>query len=722
MKYSIQKKRLQLLLSILFISLCSISAQAHFGSKGPFGGTVTCTTVAGDTIYVGTAEGGVYESTNSTLISWRARPVGLKSGKVTAIAHTGVRLYAATADSGIFILNGYVGSDRYWNKVNTGLINLHVTSLVAINATTLMAGTTTGIFISTNSGASWSPKNGGLNTLDITALEKADSRIFCTSMSGGVYYTDNYGNTWNDFNNSNTNAIGGTIEMSYNALTNQLLLVNETGLYLTDNASTATASSFLLATTGLPANCVVSDLSNDGSNWFAASDKGVFRSSSSTISWISSNEGLTTMDVKAIVPFKNGLVCGTRTKGIFKTDLNVITWSSMNVNFNNLKTTAMYVNGASFVVAATENGVYVSKDLAANYTSANNGLHDSLHVSDLTMAGTILIAATTTGGIYISIDSGMNWTKSNAGLGSLNIKKLSYSNSVLYAIDAMNHIYKTPTPTFNWVLNQTGLPLNVVPTSIVFFANNVLVSTYGKGVFVKPLNGTTWKSFNLGLSDWNVTSSTVLGNKMYVGTDGTGVFVSDTAIAAIQWVSTASTANAIPHTDLMHLDGTKIQAMGTGAGYVWASYKGGLLATSTQGDSWIAGGNQFNLPSFTDVLKIMLVTTRVFVLTENNGLYSNALSEIPTVLVTPTGILTSNTVDNAVIKVAPNPSTGIFNLSSEGVYGTITEIIIYDYAGSIKGRFDGIQKQFNLNYEPGMYVVLVKTNADGVYSQKIIIQ
>jgi len=115
-------------------------------------------------------------------------------------------------------------------------------------------------------------------------------------------------------------------------------------------------------------------------------------------------------------------------------------------------------------------------------------------------------------------------------------------------------------------------------------------------------------------------------------------------------------------------------------------------------------------------------SNRVFVTTENNGLYSNALSEIPTVAVTPTDILISNGVNNGALKVAPNPSTGTFNLNTEGICGNITEIIIYDYTGNIKGKFDGTQKQFDVNYNPGMYVVLLKTDADGIYSQKIIIK
>jgi Secretion system C-terminal sorting domain/SprB repeat len=103
------------------------------------------------------------------------------------------------------------------------------------------------------------------------------------------------------------------------------------------------------------------------------------------------------------------------------------------------------------------------------------------------------------------------------------------------------------------------------------------------------------------------------------------VFISDTTSISWSHVTTPS----ISHTTIMGLDGTKVQAMIAYGSFVLASYKGGLLATTDNGATWIAGGNQFNLPSYTNVNKIAFVDSRVFVTTDNNCIYSNALSELP---------------------------------------------------------------------------------------------
>jgi len=615
MENLIQINIFKIFISIVFISLFTLTTQAHFGSKGPYGGTVSCSIVVADTVFVGTAEGGVYQSTQNTsslLVGWKPIPVGLKSGKITAIAYTGFHVYVATADSGIFIFNGKDPSNnKYWNKINTGLSNLHITSLIAINATTLMAGTTTGIFVSTNIGSTWVAKNGGLKYLSITAIEKSGNRIFESALNGGVFYSDNNGEMWYDFNDGNTELMQSvTNALSYNAQTDELMRFNSAGIFVSKNAS----SNFSLETTGLPNSVLVSSISNYGGNWYLATNMGVYTSVASTsITWSSLNDGLTAMDVKSIVSFNGGLVCGTVNKGIFITTLPFVAWSGMNANFNNLKTNAMYTNaidpkGVQFIVVATENGVCVSKDLAATYSPANKGLADSLYVSDLTMAGSLLLATTITGGVYVSADSCMNWSKSNVGLSSLQINKIFYAAHSLYVIDGMHNIYSSSPETINWILNQTGIPSNVIPTAIVAFGNNVLLTTFGQGVFIKSNGESTWNSYNMGLSDWNVTSATSQRNKIYVGTDGSGVFVSDSTLSSISWVATASPNTASPFTALMNLNGFKIQAMATNAGYVWVSYKGGLLASSNGGNTWIEGGTQYNLPSYTDVSKITFVS------------------------------------------------------------------------------------------------------------------
>ncbi len=599
---------------------------AHFGSKGPFGGTVTCGIAYDTLVYIGTAEGGVYQSTNSAITSWSPKPVGLKSGKINSIAHSGRYIFVATADSGVFRFTGFVGSDRYWEKTNTGLTNLKIKSLIAIDSITVLAGTDGGgLFKTTNKGASWAAISSvSLNNAVVTAMAKAGSRIFLSTLAGGIFKSDDHGDSWQSFNDVNTMNIGGSATLSYNASSDELMVLNSNGLFLAAAASTANTAVF--NSVGAPLNADVRSISNNGTKWFLATNKGVYASVTGTISFATFNTSLSVLDVNVVVPFQSKLVAGSNRGGIFKST-NGTSWTAANNGFNNLGTSALFTNGTALVIAATEKGVHVSNDLAASYKILNKGLTDSLNVTDLTLFGTKLLASTKYGGVFVSADTAKNWVAFNADLGSLSIKKIIPSASFAYLITTTNEIYRSDLVN-GWSLVQTGLPVNVNPTSLAFYEDKIILGTYGNGVYTKNETSGDWTSFGTGLSNANVTAVAALvkasGTKLFAGTDGSGVFVAD----ATSGTWTATVAVSIAHTVTMGLNGKKIQTLATYGGYVFASYKGGLLATKDAGKTWIAGGNQFNLPSYTNVNKISFVTTRVFVVTDNNGLYSNALSEL----------------------------------------------------------------------------------------------
>ncbi len=711
---NLKYKSLFLLLGIVIVAHSSF---AHFGSKGPFGGSVTCGTSSATTVYIGTSEGGVYESTSAALTGWRARPVGLKSGKITALTHSSSYLVAGTADSGVFIFNGYVGSDRYWNKINTGLTNLKIKALISIDTITFLVGTDGGgVFKTTNKGASWvSINNINLNNTVVTGFVKAGTRIILTSQSGGLFFSDDNGATWSDFNDVNTLNIIGANALSYNVTTDELLVLNSNGLFLSGTAATTTTPSYSAIQIGLP-SLTVRSVSNNGTNWYLATNDGVYTSSTGTISWSTLNTGLSgnAYNVTTLVPFQTNLLIGTATEGLFKTTASTINWVVTNANFNNIVTYSMTSKDSLLVVAATEKGVFMSKDLAANYSRANIGLTDSLNVTDLIFSNTNLFAVTKNSGVFVSADTGKTWTSYNLGLANINVKKIVASEQHLYIILSNGTVYQSTG--LGWLSIQSGLPSGVEPTSFAFYNGKILLGTLGDGVFARAEASGSWTVSNTGLTNLLVTSVTTNGSKLFVGTDGDGVFVSN--LSPISWEATATLS--IAHTALMGLDGLKVQAMAYYKGYVYASYKGGLLTSSDNGDTWIAGGNQFNLPSFTDVKKISFVTSRVFVTTENNSLYSNSLGELPVIV---TGLWNEiNEISTTAVVVSPNPNNGNFTISIDNsILFDITEVVIFDAIGATMDRMDSVQNEFSVHYPKGIYYVQVITSK-GRLMKKIIVQ
>lgn len=621
---------------LVTVVLTATSALAHFGSKGPYGGgTVTSYVVNKDTIYVGTANGGVYAATwtkgavvanDSILSNWSAKPVGLKSGKIVSLAHTGKYAIAATADSGIFRFSGYVGSDRYWVKINQGLTDLNITSVIALDANTLLAGTSTGkIFKSTDLGANWTEVTGlAFVGKKVAGIELAGSRVFVLAEGKGVYYSDNQGSNWTAINDVNTENIPGKASFSYNKSTDELMVANTSGVFKLSTAKSSTTANYskVLA----PTNAIINSISNNGGFWYIATNKGVQGSSSNQIFWMEMNDGLPAdVNVNVVTLFKKSGIAGTENSGIFKIVGTVpYVWGEANTGFNNIKTNSFATNNAKLIYVANERGVYVTKNLATSYTKINKGLTDSLHVNDLVIFGSKAFAVTENAGVFVTDTAANVWSTFNKGLTNMAIEKVFASKGFVYLICSTGNVYET-NGTADWKLIQAGLPAGSEPVSLAFLGGKVYLAAHGQGAFVKPEGSGEWTDINKNLPTDHLTSITALGTNVYVSAHHGGVYVSD--IHNIDWKATAETS--IDHTEMLGLDGDAIQALGNYGGYVFASYKGGLLATSDEGKTWERGGNQFNLPSFTDVNKIGFAGERVFVTTENNCIYSNALSEVP---------------------------------------------------------------------------------------------
>ena len=698
------------LLSFIFSAFPS---SAHFGSKGPYGGTVTCSIVYDTTVYIGTANGGVFESTTSKLVAWRARPVGLKSGKITALARSGAYLYAGTADSGIYIFNGFVGSDRYWKKINNGLSNLKIKSLLAIDSVTVLAGTDgNGIFKTTDKGATWTHiANSTLDNAVVTGFAQSGTKLFVTGSAQGVFISGDKGATWADFNDAKTLNVPGTTSVSFNATSNELIVLNGNGLLRTAVAASNPVAAYSAVSNGLPGNAIPQVISNNGVAWFLVSSDGIFTTPSNSISWMPINTGLPATVVSSVVAFQTSLIAGTFGEGIFKASIANPSWTANNFGFNNLRTYSMVCSGAALVVAATEKGVFVSKDLANSYKRANKGLTDSLNVNDLLFFGTKLLAATQNGGVFISADTGASWTPFNSGLSNLPILRLAASSSYIYAFDGLCGLFQSDGASWKSIFSS---PQSLTPGSLAFFGGKIAMSLHKNEVLISNEKNIGFKPFSTGLPASPVTSLVARGPKLFAGTDGAGVYATDTVAA--NWTATAPTT--ISHTSLMELNGSRIEAMAAYGGYVFASYKGGLLATSDYGTTWIAGGNQFNLPSYTNIYEIDFVTTRVFVTSEYNGLYSNALSELP-----PNSVeMLESNIGN--FNIYPNPSNGIVHIDLKNMKGTVKEVIVYDRAGrkvsTVKPASSPVLTT-TLNLAPGMYFIQVLAT-EGTAIQKVVIE
>jgi hypothetical protein len=674
-----------------FVMALSINlAHAHFTTKGPYGGSVTCLLATDTLVFVGTANGGVFRTTNTAATSWRyANYTGLSNGSINALAAIGQYVIAGTP-TGAFKSSDAGNS---WTASNSGLSNPDILALIAADDHMIAGTNGGGVYLSHDSGSTWEQSNVGLTNLIVTGFAFDGTTIYAATQAG-VFSSVDEGDSWTAMNTGLTDLMIHTIAVSGN----NIFVANTNGVFVTAN----TATNWTQQNMGL--DTLVNHLYANNGIMYASTNSGVYTSPDQNIQWTAAQTGYSG-NVMATAVYSGKLFAGTKNDGLYRSSsLTSIDWSEFNTGFNNLETYAIY-NSGTLVIAATNKGLFVSNDLAANYMRSNSGLTDSLHITDLSFAGNKLYVSTQNAGVFESADTGITWTQVNNGLTNTHILKLIANNSFLFAAAASGEVYNTPLSAITWS-TTSGLPAAITPTSFATDgSSHVFLGTQSQGVFM-CMDNQNWMASNSGLSNLNVTSLVITGTELFAGTNGGGVFKRELMGS---W-SAAGTG----------LPTQTITSLGTAGQWVAAGFKGGVYVSYDNGTTWKAPNVMQYIPEYADVTAISFssTSTRIFVATPYNCLYSNGIGELPTGL---------QTIAQAKVhfSVYPNPSNGTFSIGLEDRSVSLEGVSVYNQLGQLV--YQSARKNNNptevisLSVPSGIYFVNLQTNK-GPVSAKLIIE
>jgi len=303
---------------------------------------------------------------------------------------------------------------------------------------TLYAGTTGGVFKSTNAGANWRA-SGGLTDTSVTTIDPLVPSTLYASTDGGLFKSTDGGANWKTLNQSaSTLAIDPLTPSTLYAATLDGGLVKST-----DGGASWNASN-----TGLPSvySPPISALAIDpqtpstlyaGKRHGNSQAPGVFRSTDGGASWHVT--GLNSFDINALaidLPAPNILYAGEY--------------------------------GADGVVKSTDGG--------GSWSSANNGLPESPSTLALavdphtpsTLYAIVVALFGQNGAVFQSADGGQHWMATGAGLVTANVLALvidPLTPTTLYAGTAGDGVFKSSDGGASWVASSTGLMLNLVVDS-----------------------------------------------------------------------------------------------------------------------------------------------------------------------------------------------------------------------------------------------------------------
>ncbi len=270
----------------------TLFAWAAGGSGGAPG------TIGSSTIFLSNDQG----------INWTMVDSGLPYMPISFVAD-GANLFAGTSDSGLY---NSTNNGASWHLA-TGSSELqgNVGWLYESGGKLLAGIYDTGnflIFLSNDSGKSWISV--GSPSPDILPIAAIGTNLFVGTLRNGVFRSTDSGISWVAINNGFPFDSTENIYMSCNTIVligTTIFAGTQNGIFLTtDNGINWTP-----ANTGLPTNTSVNSFAESGANIFAGTDKGIFLSTNNGTNWIAVNEGLTVTSMNGLLVYDTTLFATT---------------------------------------------------------------------------------------------------------------------------------------------------------------------------------------------------------------------------------------------------------------------------------------------------------------------------------------------------------------------------------------------------------------------------
>lgn len=413
---------------------------------------------------------------------WRQLNVGGTPPPVDAMIAVHGNLVAGTT-AGIFLSTD---GGSHWNNVYSAQ-GLCFTS----DDSAIFAGTPTGIAYSTDGGASWAALNPELN-YEVQAIQISGTLIIAGTIVYGVFRSTDGGASWV----ASDSGLSG-VQHNIDAIAlcgDKILLGTQGGLCVSTDEGEVWST---ISNGSLSPTQFIFSISVQDSLVFAGAAGGVFRSTDDGATWIEVNHGLQLPNETPQILSINiggGTVFAATASGAFhSTDLG----EDWEADTNGLPYHETFMNSIlladSTVYAGTLFGVYVSTNNGASWSSANSGMVGA-DVFNLSGNGQAIFARMDSN-LYASPDNGATWAIADNGIAHLNIQSIAVGDSSAFAV-ADNSLYASRNNGESWQRVTASRMDTAVVTAVVFSGLDILVAAGKGGVYSSSDNGADWTYYN----------------------------------------------------------------------------------------------------------------------------------------------------------------------------------------------------------------------------------
>lgn len=424
---------------------------------------------------------------------------GPSGGTITAIAVLGSDVFAGTS-SGVFRSTDGGAS---WNGATTGAQNASIVSLAVVD-TDIFAATTTEILRSTNKGVTWAEADLGFAGY-FSSLSALGSELFLVSDYDTVYRSSDLGATWNSIPTLTDSGVTSFVAMD-------AMFFAGTGvngvLFSTDNGLTWSEA----AGAGLP-ELYYSDiisLAAIGTNLFAATDTAIFLSADSGATWNALNTSFQGFEEGAnlLTTIDSELFAGTEFGGLYFSTNAGKSWGQASSVISNLSVLAIAAFGTAIFAGTQSTGMFISSDGGSNWSADDSGIVIS-DINSFAVLGSDIFTNCfqeyygNAGSLYSTNNNGNNWTDITSNLNSYSdITAIVASGGEVFAATDNDAVYVSADSGMTW---NTSSNLGNLEITALFATPNNLFAATNSGMFQSPDGGTTWLSASSGIAAADIT-------------------------------------------------------------------------------------------------------------------------------------------------------------------------------------------------------------------------
>lgn len=454
--------------------------------------SIDAVSVSGDTLYAD-RHGVICRSTNNG-VSWTKRDSlsGIAHDYIIAVLFADGYLYAVSHSSDMF---RSIDSGMTWAKANKGLPNSfswQQTSLAVHNGG-VYVGTATGLYRTTNHGDEWirvddgfCDQLSGVNNMFVAALAVINDKIYAGT--SGIYVSSDDGATWSpsstgliSVNANSFSSSGDTLFVSAGNSNDGAFVTTDFGnrWYAIDN--------------GLSTHYTSSIFTNNGVQFLGAGTgiSAMYRSTNGGVSWDNESNGLPLSPFFSAISYfavDSAIFVCTSPFGLFVTTNNGNEWNASGNGITSSHVFSIAMNHDTMFVG-TESGVFRSTNKGSLWTAANNGLSD-LHVAAMAFCGNALFA-TTQNGVYRTVDGGSSWARTSEGLTNDSLYTLAVYKNALFTGSRSGGVFASTDMGEHWTAVNDGLPYQFVYALLVsggYLFTSAMTGNDGGGVWRRPLS------------------------------------------------------------------------------------------------------------------------------------------------------------------------------------------------------------------------------------------